>query len=128
MRYKSCSKCGKIHPRNYNCTVGKVYTAIGDERELRSSYAWTVKSKEIREKAHHLCEVCLARGIFTYNNLEVHHIVKVREDKEKFLDDFNLICLCQEHHKQADENSVGGRGGLTPEYLMELARQRECGY
>ena len=116
--FKSCSRCGKIHPKNYQCNVGRTFTG-GSERHLRSQYAWTKKSEEIRESAHHLCEVCLAENIYTYDNLEVHHIVKVRDDESKLLDNENLICLCQEHHKQADNNEI------DKDYLIELARKRE---
>lgn len=115
--FKACSRCGKIHDSRFKCNVGKVYTG-GEERKLRSSYDWTKKSKEIRESAQYLCEVCRDKGIFTYENLEVHHIDKLRENKDKFLDDNNLIVLCVEHHKQADA------GRLSKEYLRKLAEDR----
>ena len=116
--FKSCSKCGKIHPASFQCTVGRVFTG-GEERRLRSQYSWTKKSEEIRERANHLCEVCRNEGIYTYDNIEVHHIVKVRDDKSKLLDNENLICLCKDHHIQADN------GEIDKEYLIELAKQRE---
>ena len=118
--YKTCSRCGKMHPYNYICNVGKSYQG-GAERKERSRYAWTKKSQEIRERANYLCEVCRDRGAYTYKDIEVHHITKVREDKTKLLDNLNLICLCTEHHKQAD------RGELDKDYLSELARKREDG-
>lgn len=118
--FRSCPYCGRIHKvgeicpkkpkRNYNG---------GEERKLRSTSAWTKKSKEIREKAQGLCEVCRDKGIYTYKGLEVHHITKVREDKDKLLDDYNLICLCTEHHKQAES------GKLSKKYLRGLAMKRE---
>ena len=118
--FKSCSRCGKIHATGYMCNVGRLYTSQGDERKLRSQYSWTKKSEEIRERANHLCEVCRDKGIITFKDIEVHHIVKVKDDKSKLLDNENLICLCQEHHKQADN------GEIDRDYLLELARQREC--
>ena len=116
--FKSCSKCGKIHPKNYQCNVGRIYSG-GDERKLRSKYSWTKKSEEIRERANHLCEVCRDKGIITFKDIEVHHIVKVKDDETLLLDNENLICLCQEHHKQADN------GLIEKEYLQRLARLRE---
>ena len=116
--YKSCSKCGKIHDANYNCTFGKVYRG-GEERNLRKSNAWKRKSEEIREKANFLCEVCRDRGSYTYDGLEVHHIIKIKDNKELLLDNRNLICLCQEHHKMADRNA------LDADYLRRLALKRE---
>lgn len=117
---KACSRCGKIHAYNHTCMVNRVY-AGGDERKLRSSYAWTEKSKEIRERAHHLCEVCLDQGVITYDYVEVHHIKKITEDKSALLDNYNLICLCKEHHEQADG------GEIDQDYLRKLAEKRENG-
>ena len=116
--YKSCSRCGKIHKSGYKCTVGIEYRG-GEERKLRSKYAWTMKSMEVREKANYLCEICKENGILTYDDLEVHHIEKVREAGYLLLDNLNLVCLCKEHHLQADA------GRWDKEYLRELARKRE---
>ena len=116
--YKSCSKCGKIHPANFKCNTRKAY-AGGDERSLRSQYKWTMKSKEVREKAHNLCEVCKDSGAYVYDSLEVHHIEKVRENKSLLLDNSNLICLCVECHKKAD------KGLIDADYLRKLAEDRE---
>lgn len=116
--FKSCSRCGRIHDTRFKCTVGKTYTG-GEERRLRSSYAWTLKSREIREKAQWLCEVCRDQGIYTYENISVHHIVKVRDDSSELLNDLNLICLCDRHHTDADD------GQIDIDYLKKLARKRE---
>jgi 5-methylcytosine-specific restriction endonuclease McrA len=117
---KACSRCGKIHPYSYQCTKGKVYRG-GEERKLRSSYQWKKKSEDIRQKAGYLCEYCKTENRYTYRNLEVHHIEKVREDPSLLLDDYNLICLCTECHKKADA------GTLDADFLRELARKREEG-
>ena len=116
--YKACSKCGKIHPANVQCSKGRTYTG-GEERRLRSSWAWNKKSREIRDKAQHLCEVCRDNGRYTHDHLEVHHIVKVSEHPDGLLDDLNLICLCVQHHKDADD------GSLDMNYLSKLAEERE---
>ena len=116
--FKACSKCGKIHPSNFICNVRNYDNKDSKEKKLRSQYCWTEKSKQIREDAHHLCEVCRDHGIFTYNNIEVHHIIKVKDDESQLLNDENLICLCAPHHKQADNNEI------DKDYLLELARKR----
>ena len=118
MQYKSCSKCGKIHPKGFQCSKGRVYSG-GSERKLRSSYAWTEKSKEIKAKANYLCEVCRDQNIFTYDKLEVHHITPIRENESLYLNNENLICLCPECHTLADQ------GKIDRDYLRELARKRE---
>jgi len=115
---KSCGRCGKIHDFNFKCNYGRVWKET-KHRDLRSRYAWTLKAKEIKEKANFLCEVCRAKGIYKYEGLETHHIVKLDDDESGLLDDYNLICLCTSCHKLADA------GGIPLEYLRELARARE---
>lgn len=116
--FKACSRCGKIHPANYQCNKGKVYRG-GEERQLRSRFAWTKKSEEIREKAQYLCEVCRDKGKITYDQLEVHHIISIKENSSLLLDNYNLVCLCVEHHKQAEN------GEIDRDYLKKLAWDRE---
>ena len=101
------------------CQSGRMYSG-GIERELRSTYSWTKKSEQIRERANWLCEVCKDKGIYTYAGLSVHHVEKVRKDNSKLLDDDNLICLCNLHHKQADN------GELNENYLKQLIERREA--
>lgn len=116
--YKSCSRCGSIHPYNYKCNLGKVYRG-GQERKLRRLSAWKYKSLEIREKANYLCQVCKDQGVYTYDNLEVHHINKVKDNPSLLLDDYNLIALCVKHHKLAD------KGEIDKNYLLNLVYDRE---
>ena len=115
----TCARCGKIHAKGYRCSGYRRTYNGGDERGLRSLNVWKQKSIDIRERAHHLCEVCLAEGTLTYDNLEVHHIVKVKDDESLLTDDYNLICLCTAHHKLADD------GKLSADYLRQLAARRE---
>ena len=119
MIYKSCPRCGKIHPSNYKCTKGIVYKSSGEERKQRSTYAWTMKSIEVRKKANYLCEVCRDKGVYTYSGVEVHHIEKLRERPDLLLDNYNLIALCKHHHEEAEE------GLIDKDYLKELAKKRE---
>lgn len=117
--YKACPYCGRIHRQGEKCSAFKrIYTG-GNERKLRSTYAWTEKSKEIRENAQGLCEVCRDKGIYTYKGVQVHHIEKVKDNPSKLLDNYNLVCLCEEHHKQADD------GKLDADYLRKLSKTRE---
>lgn len=115
--YKACSRCGKIHSSSYKCHAGQVY-AGGRERTLRSSNVWSIKSRQIREQASNLCEMCKAEGVITYKGLEVHHIEKLTDREDLLLDDSNLVCLCQRHHKDAD------KGLISKDHLRDLARLR----
>ena len=117
--YKACSRCGKVHDTKYKCSVKRKYNYNNEERKLRNTNKWHKKSLQVREKSRWLCAVCFEEGIYTFDNLEVHHIVKLKEDKTKLLDDYNLICLCSMHHKLADE------GKISAEHLLELAKKRE---
>lgn len=116
--FKACPKCGKIHKQGFKCEAGRDYKESA-ERKLRNKYVWAQMSKDIREKAQGLCEACRAKGVYTYNGLEVHHIVKLRDNPSGLLDQYNLVCLCTECHKKAD------RGEIDMDYLRELARGRE---
>lgn len=116
--YKSCSRCGKIHDYNYKCNKGKIYKQ-NDIDKLRSTNKWTIKSIEIREASKYLCSVCLDNGIYNYDDIEIHHIVKLQDNPERLLDNYNLICLCKKHHKLADNNKI------DKDYLFKLARNRE---
>ena len=119
--YKVCPRCQKIHPFNQECTCAKYKKNYkgGDERNLRRKGAWKDKSLEIRDKANNLCEVCKDKGRFIYNNLSVHHIEKIKDAPEKYLDNNNLICLCSRCHKDADA------GLIDKSYLLRLAERRE---
>ena len=118
--YYACSRCGKIHPKGYVCQVEKKrYKYSYKESRLRSKSAWTEKSKQIREDANYLCEVCKDKGIYNYRNVEVHHILKLRDRPDLLLDNYNLVCLCKDCHRLADA------GIISVDYLQELAKRRE---
>lgn len=119
---KTCSKCGKLHDFNYVCKVGRTkknYKYTYEESKLRNTHNWHKKAEEIKQASNYLCSVCFDKGIYNYNNLEVHHIEKLRDRPERLLDNYNLICLCREHHKQADAEIIDKK------YLIELAKKRE---
>lgn len=120
--YKSCSKCGKIHDTNYKCSIDKRYSKYKydyEEAKLRNTYAWHTKAEQIKRDSKYLCSICFSEGIYNYNDLEVHHIIKLKEDKSKLLDNYNLICLCRNHHKLADA------GMIDINLLKRLAKERE---
>lgn len=120
--YRSCSKCGRIHSSKEKCNAGyKEIRPYDEARKLRATYKWRKKSEQIRQDSKFLCSICLEEGIYNYKNIEVHHIEKIKENKQRLLDDNNLICLCKEHHKLADE------GIISKEHLFELVEKRENG-
>lgn len=120
--YKSCSKCGKIHDTKYKCKDRSTYRANYkydyEEAKLRNTYAWHTKAEQIKKDSKYLCSICYQEGIYNYKELEVHHIIKIKKDKTKLLDDYNLICLCRKHHRLAES------GMIDQDTLLKLARLR----
>ena len=116
--FKACSKCGKLHDYNYKCYANR---PIRDDNEykLRQKNKWHKKSEEIREASQYLCAICKAEGRYNYKRIEVHHIEKLKNKPELLLDNYNLIALCYEHHRLADE------GKIDKDYLFKLAKARE---
>lgn len=120
--FKSCGRCGKLHPANYTCNVKKKKKSIKnniEEHKLRNTTAWVYKAREMKERASYLCEVCRDEGVYNYEGLEVHHIQKIKDQPTKLLDDDNLITLCAFHHKLADA------GMIDKGYLFKLVEARE---
>ena len=117
---KACSRCGQVHDDSSVCHHGqhRKFNKT-DETKLRSRYSWKQKRAEIRDRAFELCEVCMDEGDYSKKDLEVHHIVKLKDDPSGFLENENLISLCVKHHKMADD------GELSVEYLTSLALERE---
>lgn len=117
---KACSRCGKVHDYLYTCTVGKERKfAKTPESRLRSRASWQRKRETVKEAAYNLCEVCRDQGVYNFNSLEIHHIIKLKQDPNGLLNDNNLICLCSYHHKLADA------GELTTDYLYKLVALRD---
>ena len=110
------------------CNVGKDWNKYKtDADKLRNTTAWHNKAEEIKERSKYLCAVCVdlwkndhSFSRLTSEELEVHHITKLRDDPDLLLEDSNLICLCRRHHRSAD------RGHLTPDYLRRLAEERDA--
>ena len=110
--YRSCSVCGRIHLEDKMCK--RVYKKNTKESKFRNTNAWIKKRNQIKKRDKYLCQVCLKYGIYTYNNLQVHHIVPINIDYSKRLDSDNLITLCSIHHKDAE------RCIIKPEELYDL--------
>lgn len=131
-RMISCPGCGRIHPYGQCPRGGETRKKYRGRSELptatsfRSTWAWTEKSRYIRDRDHYLCQACLynldGMGIrYTHDHLEVHHIESLESAYDKRLDDDNLITLCRDHHEQAEQ------GKLTKQQLKQLIEERAEG-
>lgn len=109
MPMKSCAYCGRIHARGYDC--GKIphygRQKGTDEQRFRHSTAWTKKSIQIRARDMYMCVYCMQHDKrINTEDIEVHHIIPVKADYDRRLDDYNLISLCREHHEAAEANMI----------------------
>lgn len=113
-KLKTCTYCRKIHGTEINCTAKKGYYREKNSRyekdkdyiKFIKSKEWNNKSQEIKLLDNHCCLVCKSLGLHSPVYLEVHHIIKFRNDSSLRLDNSNLITLCIHHHKQADNNKI----------------------
>ena len=121
---KACQYCGRIHAKDFDCGRKPRRTRYAREsgEAGRYSYAFTQKSRQIKEESGNLCAVCLSEGKLTYDNLETHHITKLRDAPDLLLEDDNLVCLCRQHHIMAD------RGEISEDILRGLALRRDLSY
>ncbi len=128
---KACVYCGRIHEKGYICPrkPKKEYQYRDRDRgeksrAFRRTQAWKDKAIEIKERDGWHCAVCesgkydIGTRKINYRDLEVHHIVKLKDDIEKGLEDENLITLCKEHHRMAD------KGEIPKKFLTELAKAK----
>lgn len=113
-KLKTCTYCHKIHDVKMKCTAKKGYYREKNSRyekdknyiKFIKSKQWFKKSQEIKLLDSHCCLVCKSLGLNSPVYLEVHHIVKYRNDTSLRLDNDNLITLCIAHHKQADSDKI----------------------
>ena len=118
---KTCSICGKIHDFNKVCYSCR-YKKSTKPNKFRNTYVWQEKRDEIKERDMHLCQMCLKDHydtdyVYTYNDLEVHHIIPIEEDYSKRLDSYNLITLCNMHHRMAED------GIIPKEELIQMVEE-----
>lgn len=100
MVLKACSRCGKIHGYG-ECKVPakdfKLYNKSSINK-FRSKSTWQRKRNEIIKRDAYLCKLCLYNGVLNNKNLEVHHIIPIKDNDDLKLVDNNLITLCRSCH------------------------------
>lgn len=103
----TCKYCSSTHNRGSICpNKPKRLKEPNLLTRFRSSYAWQKKSKEIQKRDKYLCQWCLLQSRYTFDNIEVHHIIALASDFTKRMDNNNLISLCASCHKQAEEKQI----------------------
>ena len=123
--YVTCKYCG-VTTRGHRCPYRpkEKPKESTEQRRFRNSQAWIKKSAEIKTKSRYLCEVCMEDKYntinqFNFDKLETHHIEPIGENYGRRLDNYNLVVLCQQHHKMAE------KGDIPRDYLFKLAEKRE---
>lgn len=123
---KSCPYCGRIHKKGEQCPYKKPVDYVKKDMyyDFRNSSRWQYKRDEIKDRDLYLCQACLLNLTGTKKRLngeelEVHHIEKLRDKFDKRLDNENLITLCKYHHKLAD------MGQIDAELLKKIALSNE---
>ena len=110
---RSCKYCGKIHDSKHICPnkpIRKRYKKT-EEDKFRNTQAWKKKRNNIKERDKGLCQVCMRKLYntlkqYNYRDIEVHHIIPLRENYELRLEDDNLISLCKYHHELAETGEI----------------------
>lgn len=114
--FRLCAQCGQLHDFDTGTCRAIRFKKQTEAVQFRNTSRWQRKRKQIRERDKNLCQVCLldmydTYNIYTYDNIEVNHIVPINEDSGRALNDNNLLCLCSHHHKMADK-------GIIPRSIM----------
>jgi 5-methylcytosine-specific restriction protein A len=123
---KSCSYCGGIHPTTYQCPKKpnrRKFNLSGADK-FRNTTRWRKKSVEVRKRDKGLCQVCIrnlynTQQQYTFDTIEVHHIVPLHEDITRGLDDDNLLSICKYHHYMADA------GDIPRDIQHDIAKEQE---
>lgn len=110
----SCKYCNGLHERSVVCSSkpkDKRVKEINHITKFRNTMAWKRKREAIRKRDINLCMACFHQlpcttKQYTFDALEVHHIIPIAKSWDRRLDDYNLITLCTMHHAMADTNRL----------------------
>ncbi len=104
---KSCASCGRVHAKGIDCPKKpKPKKEKTEITKFRSSAKWKRVREATVRRDNYLCRVCLSKGIYKSEDLEVHHIVPLIIDFSLRTDTDNLITLCGTCHEKAECGSI----------------------
>lgn len=97
-----CNQCNEIVSKKRNRERTK-----NDAIEATTKNAtWKNLRKQIILRDNNCCVLCFKRGIISYKNLQVHHIVKRIDDESLIYEPTNLVTLCRTCHEEVEKLSV----------------------
>lgn len=80
----------------------------GDKyRKFYKSVQWRIVRDYILKRDNYICQDCIKDNKITICNT-VHHIIEVKEDYSKALDENNLITLCADCHNKVHKRFERG--------------------
>lgn len=94
-----CEKCKKEMDQEKKNQI-KYYDTHHRDKESQTFYnskPWKIAREIVRRRDSGLCIVCRDNKEIVSSDV-VHHIVPLKEDRDKGLDINNLICLCDSCH------------------------------
>jgi 5-methylcytosine-specific restriction endonuclease McrA len=116
---RSCTYCSSYHKTTEKCP-NKTYRIKEPTKasKFRETWTWRKKSLAIRQLDLFLCLYCKSKSIYTFENLEVHHIIPIVKAWDQRLNDENLITLCSQCHTLAE------LGEISTDNLYQLIKNR----
>lgn len=115
-----CANCGRLHSLDDGSCRPSRPKPHTEAAAFRSTYQWTKTAKQIKERDHYLCQICIIEEYdtfeqYNYRSLEVNHILQAETHEALRLEPTNLLTMCVTHHKLAD------RAGIPIELMQDLA-------
>lgn len=112
--YRRCGKCGKKIVQGNTCECVKAtrkeynknvrYNKDKEYSTFYNSMHWKRMSSYIRCKYNGFCLVCYIKYKVLKVADVVHHIVEIKEDYSKRLEEDNLVTLCHSCHNILHSN------------------------
>ena len=89
----------------------------GNIRAFYSGAAWKHAAAAARERDRNECQDCKKRGLYSPAGA-VHHVVYLRSDPRRALDQSNLVTLCTACHERRHAGDAG-TAGAAPSFRNE---------
>lgn len=94
----------KKEAESYRLSNYNSYRRNSKETKFYNSKVWNELREYVLTKHNYLCQDCLSKDIITTDNLEVHHIIPIKQDFSLALEEDNLKVLCRSCHKKAHDD------------------------
>lgn len=136
---KICSRCGKKISYDSTCECMdkskkdryKEYKKLRqdkDRQKFYSSCTWIRLRDMIYRKFYGLCIPCLFKGAIV-NATTVHHIVPTEDNSGRWLDEGNLVVVCQSYHMRIHNQYKDSKSkNAMQEVLFGLLKKFEKEY